>query len=113
MKTVYKVQNLRCHGCAKTISNRLERIHGVLGVKVNPEADEISLTHNNNSTLNAAIYKLSKMGYPLETATNSIDKKANALVSCAKGRSSGLVDMLYHVQSQRQGVQFGWFLGAP
>lgn len=104
MKTTIKVQNLRCSGCVNTISNRLERIHGVLEVSVNPETNEVCLTHNNKTTLNAAIYKLSKMGYPLETATNSFSKKANALVSCAKGRSSGLVDMLYHLQNQKKGA---------
>ena len=101
MKTTIKVQNVRCSGCVNTISNRLERIHGVLEVSVNPETNEVCLTHNNKSTLNAAIYKLSKLGYPLETALNSLGKKANALVSCAKGRT-GIADMLYHVQQQRK-----------
>lgn len=88
MKTAFKVQNLRCSGCAKTISNRLERIHGISLVEVKPEENEVSVTHQNNSALNAAVYKLSRLGYPLDIAENTVGMKASALVSCAIGRMS-------------------------
>ena len=88
MKTVFKVQNLRCSGCATTISNRLERIHGVTEVLVKPEENEVSVDHINNSALNAAVYKLSRLGYPLDIAENTLGMKASALVSCAAGRLS-------------------------
>ena len=88
MKTVLKVQNLRCSGCANTISNRLERIHGVSQVDVVPEQNEVSFAHMNESALNAAVYKLSRLGYPLDMEENSLGMKASALVSCAMGRMS-------------------------
>lgn len=88
MKTAFKVQNLRCSGCANTISNRLERIHGVSKVDVIPEQDQVSITHMDESALNAAVYKLSRLGYPLDIAENTLGMKASSLLSCAIGRVS-------------------------
>lgn len=86
MKTALKVQNLRCSGCANTISNRLERIHGVQAVEVNTADDLVEITHQNESALNAAVYKLGRLGYPLDFAENTLGMKASSLLSCARGR---------------------------
>ena len=88
MKTVLEVQNIRCSGCANTISNRLERIHGVRQVDVTPDKDQVSIIYINKRALQAALTKLTKLGYPLASDKNSFSQKASSLVSCAFGRMS-------------------------
>ncbi len=88
MKTTVQVQNIKCGGCANTISNRLERLHGVKQTQVLPETGEVTIDHQTESALNAALLKLNKLGYPIDPATNTIGKKAQSMLSCAMGKMS-------------------------
>ena len=86
MNTILEIQNLKCGGCANTIENKLERIHGVDAVAVLPEKGEVRITHQDETDLVAAIYKLNQLGYPLDSEGNTFGKKASSYLSCALGR---------------------------
>jgi len=86
MKTTVQAQNIKCGGCSNTISNKLERLHGIRSVVVAPQSNQVTIVHDTNAALNAALYKLNSLGYPLDPNTNSISKKVVSMFSCAMGR---------------------------
>ncbi len=88
MISTVKIQNLKCHGCANTIVTQLSKLDGIENVSVNNETDEVSFSHNSETTFKTAKKKLSDLGYPMEGETNSLPKKAKSFVSCAVGRMS-------------------------
>ncbi|MCB0461627.1 MAG: heavy metal-associated domain-containing protein [Flavobacteriaceae bacterium] len=88
MNTTLAIQNLKCGGCANTITTRLSNIDGIDTVTVNNETDSVSFNYNNENTLNKAVELLSKLGYPVEGEQNPLSKKAKSFVSCAVGRMS-------------------------
>ncbi len=86
MNKTLVIQNLKCGGCANTITTRLTSIDGIDSVNVDNNEDSVSFYYSNDSSLNEAIYMLSKLGYPVEGEQNPILKKAKSYVSCAVGR---------------------------
>ncbi|WP_460218376.1 heavy-metal-associated domain-containing protein [Psychroserpens sp. MEBiC05023] len=86
MESTLYIQNLKCGGCAHTITSRLEHLEGIDNVIVNNEKHSVAFTHNNDRQLDAATELLSTLGYPVEGASNPLTKKAKSFVSCAVGR---------------------------
>lgn len=86
MNKTLVIQNLKCGGCANTITTRLTSIDGIDSVNVDNNEDSVSFYYSNDSSLNEAIDMLSKLGYPVEGEQNPILKKAKSYVSCAVGR---------------------------
>lgn len=79
------IENLKCGGCAKTITSELSGIKGVDNVDVN--VTDSKVTFNSPDSLVETIKeKLSKLGYPEVGDTNNIMHKAKSFVSCAVGR---------------------------
>lgn len=93
MKHTFQVENIRCGGCANTISKKLKEIPGVEGIDVHIENKQVIVT--TKSTADDDIRhtlgeKLLKLGYP-ETGTNeanNLKAKATSVVSCAVGKVS-------------------------
>lgn len=86
MKESIIVQNLKCGGCAHTITTKLSKLEGVSNVQVVVEKSEVQVefTPENLSTpLNKV---LSDIGYPPEGEKNSLVTKAKSVVSCATGK---------------------------
>ncbi|CAL2084650.1 heavy-metal-associated domain-containing protein [Tenacibaculum sp. 190524A05c] len=84
IKEIY-IENLKCGGCAKTITSELSEIKGVDNVDVN--VTDSKVTFNSPDSLVETIKeKLSKLGYPEVGDTNNIMHKAKSFVSCAVGR---------------------------
>lgn len=81
METTVEVQNIKFGDCAQTISNRLERIHGIKKVTVSPDKGVVRIAHKDESALNAALLKLNQIGYPLNPATKTVNKKAVSMLS--------------------------------
>ena len=80
------VENIKCHGCANTISTGIGKFEEVEEVKVNVEASTVELTINGDEEILLKIKeKLARMGYP-EAGNNSGIAKAKSYVSCAIGR---------------------------
>lgn len=82
------VENLKCGGCANTITNRLQSLMGVFSVEVDKENSAIKIEHNNSISRKEIIVQLERLGYPEENTDNSIVLKAKSYVSCAIGRMS-------------------------
>ena len=86
MKTTVEVQNLKCGGCGHSISTKLSELEHIEDVLVNPDENTVSFSYKDQSNLDMAAALLSKIGYPVTGAPNSISKKAKSYVSCAIGR---------------------------
>lgn len=86
--TSIKIQNLKCHGCANTITTQLSKLTGIDKVEVSNETDQVSFIYNSSEALASAKKKLSSLGYPAEGEANPLPKKAKSFVSCAVGRVS-------------------------
>jgi len=84
--TELKIQNLKCHGCANTITMQLSKLEGISNVEVSNETNSVKLYYSNDLNLEAAIKKLSALGYPIEGDSNALHQKAKSFVSCAIGR---------------------------
>lgn len=85
-QTTLHIQNLKCGGCAHTITTRLTELEGISEVTVDNDNDAVSFDYNSENELNKAITLLSSLGYPVEGQANPLTKKAKSFVSCAVGR---------------------------
>ena len=84
--TELRVQNLKCHGCANTITSQLSKLEGITEVVVSNDTDSVKFKYTDASHLDAVIKKLSALGYPIEGESNALHQKAKSFVSCAVGR---------------------------
>ena len=88
----YEVENIKCGGCANSISHKLEAIPGVEKVSVDVENGMVEIEAPESEELNQQVIEsLNSMGYPLAGSVSglkSVKAKANSFVSCAVGRMS-------------------------
>jgi copper chaperone len=92
MKRTVTVENIRCGGCARTISRGLEAINGVSGVTVDVARGGVSFTAD-DAAHEAAVRRLREMGYPepgTATGLGSAVATARSFVSCATGKMGGM-----------------------
>lgn len=88
MKTSIMIQNLRCGGCANTITNKLSSIINISNVKVDIDESKVSFNHTNTEDALMVKERLKNLGYPSIEDSNSFTSKAKSLVSCATGKLS-------------------------
>ena len=86
METTIEIQNLKCGGCAHTITTQVESIKGVSATKVNEDTSEVSFNYSSDKELAEVIAKLAKWGYPVVGDANTAFDKAKSYVSCAIGK---------------------------
>lgn len=91
MTTEINVDNIKCSGCAKTVTNRLDQISSVSNVRVDVESGKISFDYQEDSNKTEVISSLKKLGYPLSGEGSGIDK-AKSYVSCMIGKVSNLAE---------------------
>jgi copper chaperone len=84
MKYSIEVENIKCSGCAKSITASLSTIVGVNSVEVDIDK-EIVAVEGEESIKTEVIAKLASMGYP-ERGQNNFLNKAKSYVSCAIGK---------------------------
>ncbi|MCK5725687.1 MAG: cation transporter [Thiotrichaceae bacterium] len=83
-----EVENIRCGGCANTISKKLLAIHGLEAVDINIE-DQIVSVECIDDALPIAIKTLAQLGYPEKGSVEGLEAlkgKAKSIVSCAIGK---------------------------
>ena len=91
MKKTFEVANIRCGGCANTITTKLEA-EGFKGVKVDLSCEprKVTVVLENEALEAQLISTLRKLGYPLTTDTvgklDAVGLKAKSFVSCAVGK---------------------------
>jgi copper chaperone len=88
MTTTLIIQNLKCNGCATTITNKLTDLENVSDVKVNVEEDSVTFNYLNEESLLHVKETLKSNGYPEAGENNPLGTKAKSYVSCAIGKMS-------------------------
>ena len=86
MKTTLEIQNLKCGGCAYTISSKLNDLNQISEVEIDNEKCLVTFSYKTESNLIEAKALLEKLGYPEVGDKNTITTKAKSFVSCAIGR---------------------------
>ncbi len=86
MNTSIVGQNLKCGGCANTISGKLSELENISDIAINIEESEIIFKHLNQSDVDVVKKKLSALGYPSIEDENAVLSKAKSFVSCATGK---------------------------
>ena len=86
MKTSIIVQNLKCGGCANTISTKLSSITNISGIHVDVDESKVSFNYQNEIDAFAVKDKLKALGYPSIEDTNTFRAKTKSFVSCATGK---------------------------
>jgi copper chaperone CopZ len=88
MTTSIIVQNLKCGGCAHTISTKLSELDLVSDVNVNVEESKVSFHYSEEADVTVVKDKLKSLGYPSIDDENTLTSKAKSFVSCATGKLS-------------------------
>lgn len=88
MKTTIKIQNLKCGGCANTITTKVSDLDQITDVNVNVEESTVTFTSSSEENIENVKNKLATLGYPIEGDNNSVISKAKSYVSCATGKMS-------------------------
>ncbi|NNL02489.1 MAG: heavy-metal-associated domain-containing protein [Eudoraea sp.] len=88
MKASVIVQNLKCGGCAKTITSKLSEMNTLSDIDVDTETAAVHFTCENVDDALLVKDKLKALGYPSIEYQNSVAAKARSFVSCASGKMS-------------------------
>ena len=88
METTIQIQNLKCGGCANTITKNIVVLGGITNVTVNVEESTVTFNYETEAQLVEVKEKLKTLGYPEDGAANSLGSKAKSYVSCAIGKMS-------------------------
>lgn len=86
MRTRIIIQNLKCGGCAKTITSRLNQEADVNRIEVLLDDGAIVVEHESAHTPIEVKQILKQLGYPSVEEENGILTKARSVVSCATGK---------------------------
>jgi len=83
---IINIENLKCHGCANTITKGLMNLQEVKNVNVDVSDSSVEITFDGDTeSITHFKTKLSHLGYP-ESGHNSAISMAKSFVSCAVGR---------------------------
>jgi copper chaperone len=91
MKQTFEVANIRCGGCANTITKALQKV-GFSEVEVDLSCEPRKVTAEIADEAQSALFKatLRSLGYPLATDERGLAEgtvlKAKSFVSCAIGK---------------------------
>lgn len=80
------VANLKCSGCANTISRSLNALPGMKAVEVNHDNGEVTVTYETNLERKVITDKLHQLGYPEATEENGLLTKMKSYAACIIGR---------------------------
>ncbi len=76
------VQNMKCGGCANTITNTLLKIDGVHGVHVDETTGSVAIDEWTEASLIEIHDELHRLGYPMVDEENSLFSKVKSYASC-------------------------------
>jgi copper chaperone CopZ len=66
MTKIEIIQNLKCGGCATTITNALNELEGISESMVDNEMNSVTFDYTDESQVKIVEEKLSRLGYPIE-----------------------------------------------
>lgn len=79
------VANLKCSGCANTITKELLKLPGMKTVEVDNEKDQVAVSYEELDR-NTITEKLHSLGYPEATEENGLLLQLKSFSSCMVGR---------------------------
>ncbi len=85
------VGNLKCSGCANTITKELLKLPGMKTVEVDNDKDQIAVSYEGLDR-NAITEKLHSLGYPEATEENGLLLQLKSFSSCMIGRINNSVN---------------------
>jgi copper chaperone len=88
MEHVIEVENIKCGGCANSITHSLQKLDGVSSVSVDIELGRVSIIAATGDR-EQLVVALLKSGYPEKGSTEGLQAakaKAKSFVSCAIGK---------------------------
>lgn len=89
MKQTFKVQNIKCNGCANTVKSKLKEAFGEVEVNLEVIPREITLEIEDTQVEQLKI-KMKSLGYPFAdeilNGVETFETKAKSFVSCVVGR---------------------------
>lgn len=88
MQTTIHIQNLKCGGCANTITKGISSIETINNIAVNVDDSSVTFDYASDEKLIEVKEKLKSLGYPEDGEANSLMEKAKSYVSCAIGKMS-------------------------
>ncbi len=88
METTIHIQNLKCGGCANTITKGISSIEAIQNVSVNVDESTVTFSYETEDQVNEVKNKLKSLGYPEDGEANTLGDKAKSYVSCAIGKMS-------------------------
>ncbi|PKG52687.1 MULTISPECIES: heavy-metal-associated domain-containing protein [Olleya] len=88
MNTSIVVQNLKCGGCANTITTKLAEIENISEITIDVDNSVVAFNHNNQAEALVVKERLKALGYPSIDDDNNLVSKAKSFVSCATGKLS-------------------------
>lgn len=88
---IFEVENIKCGGCANSITQSLLAFDEINDVKIDVELGSITIHSNSESDelKNTIGSKLTAMGYPEKGSVEGLDSlkaRATSYVSCAIGK---------------------------
>ncbi len=83
--TTLNLENIKCHGCARSITDALHKLEGISTATVDVETGTVKLESEEASAIQLAKETLLKMGYP-ELGQGGMATTAKSYVSCMIGR---------------------------
>jgi copper chaperone CopZ len=86
MKTTLIIKNLKCNGCATTITNKLSELKTISNIKVDVATSQVSFNYETEVAVLEAKNILKRNGYPEIGEENPLGTKAKSFVSCAMGK---------------------------
>ncbi|WP_281778151.1 heavy-metal-associated domain-containing protein [Croceibacter atlanticus] len=86
MRTSIIVQNLKCGGCANTITTKLSQLENVTNIVVDTESSTVSFVAISSDDALNVKERLRTLGYPSIEDVNGMISKAKSFVSCATGK---------------------------
>ena len=92
MRKSFKVLNIKCGGCAKTVQNSLQDEFGEVDVDLEQEPRVVTLEIKDDEHEQLFKKKMRNLGYPMEDDElgkfTQTGLKAKSFVSCAVGKMS-------------------------
>ncbi|PHS23760.1 MAG: heavy metal transporter [Methylophaga sp.] len=91
MKISIDVENIRCDGCANTITKKIMALEGVESVDIAIEDQIVTIEAKDDTGYQSYVKALLAMGYPEKGSVEGIaalKSKAKSVVSCAIGKVS-------------------------
>lgn len=86
MEASIVVQNLKCGGCAHTITKKVSAIQGISKVSVDKDSSKVTFEYSADKELEIVKSTLKAIGYPSIDEDNKLTTKMKSMVSCATGK---------------------------